>query len=88
VTVTVSGCPNYAGALAPFAVNESQTLSTGGTCTYTFSKPLVTSSVSVQVNSLDNAAVLTMNTSAGAYVSAAGDIGVRCLGVLLYTPLF
>lgn len=75
VTVTVSGCADYGFPFAPFVVNESQILNTGGTCTYTFSKPLVTSSVSVQVNSLDAIAALTISSSAGAYTSAAGDIG-------------
>lgn len=80
VTVTQTGCADFAGVFAPFLANESQLLSTGGTCTYTFNKPLVTSTVTVKVNSLDTGAAMTIATNAGAYTSAAGDIGVPLVG--------
>lgn len=80
VTVTVTGCSDYGSAFTPFAVNESQLISSGGTCTYSFSKPLTTSTLSVQVNSLDPSAALAVTTSAGAYTSAAGDIGTPLAG--------
>lgn len=87
VTVTVSGCTDFGSGFAPFAANESQLISNGSTCTYTFSKPLVTSSVSVQVNTLDTAAALTVSTSAGAYTSAAGDIGGPLAGSTSTNPI-
>lgn len=65
---------------APFAAGEAQLYSAAGTCTYAFSKPLLTSSLSVQVHSLSAAARLALATSTGPYQPAVGDIGAPLAG--------
>ncbi|WP_133857232.1 hypothetical protein [Comamonas sp. JUb58] len=75
VTATVTGCVNHSGrGFAPFGPFEAQSISERLTCTYTFNKPLLTSSVTVESQSHDQLALLTIATDAGPYTPAEGDV--------------
>lgn len=82
VTVTVTGCTtDNSITQGPFAPGEAQLY--GGpvtSCTYAFSKPLLTSSVSVQVHLLRDVHRLTLATSAGTYQAVPADIGAPLAG--------
>lgn len=74
VTATVTGCNDYNAAFVPFAANESQRFGTGVVCTYSFNKPLATSSLTIQLNSVGTGLQVTVSTNAGPYSPIPADI--------------
>ncbi|HVR54917.1 MAG TPA: IPTL-CTERM sorting domain-containing protein [Pseudorhodoferax sp.] len=89
VTVTVTGtCASNAAQQGPFAPGEAQLYTSGSAaCTYAFSKPLLASTIRVQVEALQDAAGVQLATGAGPYQPVAADITSPLAGSTAVNPI-
>ena len=82
VDVTVSGnCVDTTVQRGTFAAGTAQLMGGSSACTYTFSKPLLTNSVSIQVEGLQNNGLsMKVRIDDELYQSTAADIGPPLVG--------